>query len=226
MISKVEFDGRVNVTTLIISLCLIVTYRGFIFNGLIVLLSALTIWFSQKSLRDFIKRVKEPLFIGFVVVAIKAGLPMDFYTDGFLQGVQIFLKILASVSMVSLFFYFTSFHEILYGLKFLRIPSTFIEMLFLTGRFILIMQTEAERIYNAQKQRLGYSGYRTALKSIPTLAKSLISSALEHSERSFLAMQQRGYDGKIVIKGKRSISFNGFIPCYILSLLMILWLIT
>lgn len=221
---KVEFDGRVNVIVLVISLCLIVTYRGFIFNGLIIFLSALTVWFTQRSLKNFLKRITEPVFIGFVVVAVKAGLPLHFYTDGFLQGIQIFLKIIASVSMVSLFFYFTAFHEILYGLKFLRIPTTFIELLFLTGRFILILQTEAERIYNAQKQRLGYTGFGKALKSMGTLSASLISNALKHSQQSFTAMRQRGYDGEIVIKGKKNFALSSLVPCYILPLLMILWL--
>lgn len=221
---KIEFDGRVNIVMLIISLCLIVTYRGFLFNGLIIFLSAMTVWFTQRSLKDFVKRITEPLFIGFVVVAIKAGLPLHFYIDGLLQGIQIFLKILASVSMVSLFFYFTPFHEILYGLKFLRIPSTFMELLFLTGRFILILQTEAERIYNAQKQRLGYTGFRRALKSIATLSASLISNALKHSEQSFIAMKQRGYDGEIVIKGRKNFALSCLIPFYILPLLVVLWL--
>ncbi|HQA03633.1 MAG TPA: energy-coupling factor transporter transmembrane component T [Thermodesulfovibrio thiophilus] len=220
-----ESDGRVNVLVLIVILSLILSHRGFIFNSLIIFLCGFTILLLDISFKSFIKRVTEPVFIGCVVVAIKSGLPFHFYIDGFFLGIQIFLKIMASVSVVSLFFYFTSFYEILHGLKFLKIPSTFIEILFLTARFIFILQDEAERIYNAQKQRLGYTGFWKMIKSVSILSASLISNALRHAEQSFIAMRQRGYEGEMVIRRQNGFAFKSLIPCYPTTLIIILWFI-
>jgi len=221
---RLKFDGRINLLSLLITLMLILTYKSYIFNSLVIFLSIFVVWINKLSLKHFMKRLIEPLFIAIILIAIKAGLPLHFHIDGFLQGLQIFLKIIASVSAVSLFFYFTPFHEILHGLKFLKIPQTFIELLLLTGRFILILQSEAERIYIAQKQRLGYTELKKAFKSIAILSVSLITKAFRHTEQTFLAMKQRGYEGEIIIRNKKHLSLGSFIPFYFLFLLVILWL--
>jgi cobalt/nickel transport system permease protein len=52
-------------------------------------------------------------------------------------------------------------------------------------------------IYNAQRNRLGYSSVGRGLSSFGTLAGSLALKAFENSENTTVAMVQRGYDGNI-----------------------------
>ncbi len=56
---------------------------------------------------------------------------------------------------------------------------------------------DAMVIYQAQKNRLGYSTIRRGLSSFGTLAGSLIIKAFDHSQSTTVSMVQRGYDGTI-----------------------------
>jgi cobalt/nickel transport system permease protein len=64
-------------------------------------------------------------------------------------------------------------------------------------RYIFVLFDDAMVIYNAQRNRLGYSSIGRGLSSFGTLAGSLTLKAFENSENTTLAMVQRGYDGNI-----------------------------
>ena len=56
---------------------------------------------------------------------------------------------------------------------------------------------DAQVIYSAQKNRLGYAGYRRGLRSFGTLAGTLVIKAFDNSQTMTTAMVQRGYDGNM-----------------------------
>ena len=60
-----------------------------------------------------------------------------------------------------------------------------------------MLSEDAMVIYNAQKNRLGYSNIRRGLSSFGTLAGSLTLKAFENSQNTAVAMVQRGYDGNM-----------------------------
>ena len=64
-------------------------------------------------------------------------------------------------------------------------------------RYIFVLLEDALVIYNAQKNRLGYSSIRRGLSSFGVLSGSLILKAFEHSQNTTVAMVQRGYDGNM-----------------------------
>jgi cobalt/nickel transport system permease protein len=54
-----------------------------------------------------------------------------------------------------------------------------------------------ETMHTAQELRLGYSGLIKRLRSTSLLIGSLFIRTLEQGERTFTAMNARGYDGNI-----------------------------
>ncbi|MCL5024651.1 MAG: hypothetical protein M1497_15050 [Nitrospirae bacterium] len=106
-------------------------------------------------------------------------------------------RILGAVSVVAVIGFSTPFTEFMAGLSWLRVPRSFIEILMFAYRYIFVLLEDAMVIYNAQKNRLGYSSPRRGLNSFGVLSGSLILKAFEHSQSTTVAMVQRGYDGNL-----------------------------
>ena len=64
-------------------------------------------------------------------------------------------------------------------------------------RYIFVLFEDATVIYNAQKNRLGYSTMRRGVRSFGTLTGALTLKAFESSQHIAVAMLQRGYDGNM-----------------------------
>ena len=64
-------------------------------------------------------------------------------------------------------------------------------------RYIFVLLDDANVIYSAQKNRLGYSTVRRGLSSFGVLAGSLTLKAFDNSHNTTVAMVQRGYDGNM-----------------------------
>ena len=123
-------------------------------------------------------RFSEPLFIIAVLLILKTfftgraplftisffGQKIIGYQDGLLQGLMIGSRIGAAVSLVALLGFSTPFTEFLAGLSWLRIPRGFIEIVLFAYRYIFVLIEDALVIYQAQKNRLGYSNVRQGVK--------------------------------------------------------------
>jgi cobalt/nickel transport system permease protein len=163
------------------------------------------------SLKVLAIRFFEPLVIAGVLLVLKFffsgreilfslnvfGLSLNGYWDGLLEGLMISSRIMGAVSLLILIGLVTPFTEFMSGLSWLRIPRQFAELLMLAYRYIFVLLEEALVIYNAQKNRLGYSGFRRGLASFGTLTGELTLRAFDHSEKTALAMTQRGYTGEM-----------------------------
>jgi len=89
------------------------------------------------------------------------------------------------------------------GLSWFRVPKGLIEILMFAYRYIFVLLEDAQVIYSAQKNRLGYSNVRRGLSSFGILAGSLALKAFDHSQNTAVAMVQRGYDGKIPLSSHK-----------------------
>jgi cobalt/nickel transport system permease protein len=159
----------------------------------------------------FLLRFSEPVFIASVVILLKFlfsgqeamfsvkmwGITITGHKDGLMDGLQIGSRILGAVSVVALLGFSTPFTEFMAGLSWLKVPKGIIEISLFAYRYIFVLLEDAMVIYNAQKNRLGYSNIRRGLSSFGTLSGSLVLKALEHSQNITTAMIQRGYDGNI-----------------------------
>ncbi len=233
-------DARVKIMAAIASLVMILSYKGFALPVVVIVACLATCMRMKVPIRLFALRFSEPLFIAFVLVVIKffftgesplfslnlAGLTITGYMDGLVEGLMIALRIIAAVSIITIVGFATPFTELMAGLSWLRIPNVFIEVLLFAYRYIFVLIEEAMVIYNAQKNRLGYTTVRTGLKSFGILTGSLTLKAFEHSQTTTLSMVQRGYDGNIPMFKSKPFKGSEIIASIIfLGVMAFLWAI-
>jgi cobalt/nickel transport system permease protein len=206
-----RMDIRIKLVLMLALLIMVLSSQGIVFPLLMALLCFLLCLNMRVSLRVMGLRFSEPLLIAAVLVLLKfffsgeevlfsvnlLGLKVVGHTDGLLEGLRISSRVIGAVSLLVVIGFATPFTEIIAGLSWLRIPRLFVELLMLTYRYIFILLEEAQVIYSAQKNRLGYSGFRRGLSSFGTLSGELTLRAFDHSEKTSLAMAQRGYTGEI-----------------------------
>ncbi len=206
-----KVDARVKLIVAIIVLIMVLSYKGFVFPLLVVSLSLALCIRMKIPLRVFILRFSEPMFLALVLVLIKflfsgkdaifslnlLGISITGYREGLVEGLLIASRIIGAVSIVAVLGFSTPFTEFMAGLSWLRIPKGLIEILMFAYRYIFVLLEDAVVIYNAQKNRLGYSNIRRGLSSFGILTGSLTLKAFEHSQNATVAMVQRGYDGNM-----------------------------
>ncbi len=208
-LSKV--DARVKILVALALLIMVLSYKGFVFPLVLASLCFMLCIKLKIPARVFLLRFSEPVFIIIMVVLIKFlftgkdaifsvdlfGLAITGHKDGLMNGLIIAARIIGAVSVVALLGFATAFTDFMAGLSWFRVPKGLVEILMFTYRYIFLLLEEALVIYNAQKNRLGYSSVRRGLSSFGILTGSLTLKAFEHSQVTTLAMVQRGYDGSI-----------------------------
>jgi len=204
-----RIDARVKILSALAILAMILSYRGFAFPGLVTLICIALIFGMGVRLRVLLLRYSEPLFIAAVIIVVKLifsgqdalfsakflGIAVTGHRDGLLEGLLIANRIVSAVSLIALLGFSTPFAEFIAGLSWFRVPKGFVEILMFAYRYIFVLFDDAQVIYQAQKNRLGYSTLRRGLSSFGTLAGSLTIKAFDHSQSTTVAMVQRGYDG-------------------------------
>jgi cobalt/nickel transport system permease protein len=110
------------------------------------------------------------------------------------------------------------------GLSWFRVPKGFIEILMFAYRYIFVLFEDAQVIYQAQKNRLGYSTIRRGLSSFGTLAGSLTIKAFDNSQSTTVAMVQRGYDGDMPMLSHRPFKSTEVVTSTLVLLIMgVIW---
>jgi cobalt/nickel transport system permease protein len=209
MLSKI--DARVKILVGLTILAMVLSYKGFVLPSLVILLCLFFCIKMKIPLRILIRRFSEPIFIISIVLLLKfffsgddaffsiniIGIEVTGHKDGLMDGLMIGSRIFGAVSIVAVMGFSTPFTEFIAGLSWLRVPKGFIEILMFAYRYIFVLLDDAMVIYNAQKNRLGYSNIRRGLSSFGVLTGSLILRAFDQSQNTTVAMIQRGYDGNI-----------------------------
>ena len=206
-----RMDGRVKVISALLLLVMILSYHGFVLP-LVTCTSGVILCLSMKvSLKRLVLRFSEPFFIVVVIILIKTlfsgntaivsfsvlGVPVALHSDSFIDGLLIGCRILGAVTAVAVLGFVTPFGQFMGALSWLRVPRGFIEVSLFAYRYIFMLFDDAMVIYNAQKNRLGYSTIKRGLSSFGILTGSLVLKAFENSQSTAVAMAQRGYEGKI-----------------------------
>jgi len=204
-------DGRIKIIMTLIFLMMVISYQGFFFPLVMCGLCLLFCFRMGIPFRTLLLRFSEPLFIMAMILVIKTfftgeepllvihklGRTVVAYQDGLLQGLMIAARIGAAVSLVALLSFSTSFTEFLGALSWLKIPKGFIEITLFTYRYLFTLIEDALVIYQAQKNRLGYSTMRRGLRSFGVLAGALTLKGFDQSQITTQAMVQRGYNGHL-----------------------------
>lgn len=210
-------DARVKLVIALILLGLVLSYKECIFP-IIVLTACLTgCIYIKVPLKIFLLRFSEPLFIIIMLVLLKfffsgsvdmfsvtiSGITITGHADGLKEGLTIACRILGAVSVLALLGFSTPFTSLMSALSWLRVPRGFVEILMFAYRYIFVILEDAQVIYNAQRNRLGYAGLRRGLGSFGTLTGSLVLKAFDRSHAITVSMIQRGYDGDMPMLKQR-----------------------
>jgi cobalt/nickel transport system permease protein len=204
-----RFDPRVKLISTMVLLIMVISSSGVAFPLLAAAISlalCLSMGIRPKLL---LTRFAQPLFIALVVVLLKLffsgsttlfslhifGMEAVAHKDGLLEGLFIASRIAGAVSLVALLGFSTSFTDLMAALAWLRAPRGFIEVSLFAWRFLFVLFDDAQVIYAAQKNRLGYAGFQRGMRSFGTLAGALVIKAFDNSQTLTCAMVQRGYDG-------------------------------
>ena len=134
-------------------------------------------------------------------VLVLAGLGI---TDaGLARFLAIVLKSWLATQAALLLAMTTPFTDLLWALSSLRVPAALVMILGFTYRYLFTLAEEAERLLRARASRSGALPSQKAGGSLrwrAQVAGSMIASlflrSYERSERVYLAMRARGYDGQ------------------------------
>jgi cobalt/nickel transport system permease protein len=125
------------------------------------------------------------------------GLRWIVFKDGINLGINIFFRVLGGLSIQFFLVLTTPMTSILLILRKAHVPQVLIETSLLVYRYIFVFIEVMETMHTAQELRLGYSGWLKKIKSTSLLLGNLFIRTLEQGERTFTAMNARGYDGNI-----------------------------
>jgi cobalt/nickel transport system permease protein len=125
------------------------------------------------------------------------GLRWTVFKDGITMGVNTFFRVAGALSTQFFLVLTTPMTSILLIFRKARVPKVLIETSLLIYRYIFVFIEVMESMHIAQELRLGYSGWLKKLRSISLLIGNLFIRTLEQGERTFTAMNARGYDGNI-----------------------------
>ena len=206
-----KIDARIKLLAALTILIMVLSYKGLTFPLLVTVVCLFFCIKMKIPLRSFFLRFSEPIFIASIIFLLKVffsghavlfsadilGIKIFGYKDGLMEGLLIACRILGAVSVTAVLGFSTPFTEFMAGLSWFRVPKGFIEVLMFAYRYIFVLLEDAMVVYNAQKNRLGYSNIRRGLGSFGILSGSLILRAFDHSHNITTAMVQRGYDGHI-----------------------------
>jgi cobalt/nickel transport system permease protein len=232
MLTKV--DARVKLFAALAVLAMVLTNRGFAFPLLVALICLFLCVRMRIPLRLLALRYSEPLFIATIVFLLKffftgkkaifsahiIGITIVGHHDGLIEGLLIGSRIIGAVSVVAVLGFATPFSEFMASLSWFKVPKGFIEILMFAYRYIFVLFEDAQVIYTAQKNRLGYSTIRRGLSSFGTLAGSLTIKAFDHSQNTTVAMVQRGYDGTIPLFRHKAFKSSEMIASALVLLVM------
>jgi len=206
-----SLDPRVKLLSAVALLGLVISSQGIGFPLLVTVLSlslCLSLGVTPKTLT---LRFSEPAFIAVTVVVLKlfcagsvplftwhlAGYELVGHRDGLWEGLQIVGRIAGGVTILAVVGFSTPFTELMAALSWLRVPQALIDVALFAWRYLFLLLEDAQVVYHAQRNRLGYVGYRRGLSSFGTLAGVLVIKAFDNSQSITTAMVQRGYDGQM-----------------------------
>jgi len=205
----VRCDARVKLICALALLVMVISANGVAFPLLVAAVSLALCLCLGVRLRVLALRFAEPLFIAAMVILLKLfftgkaqlfavtlfGFDVVGHRDGLMEGLRIASRIGGAVSLVALLGFATPFTDLMAAMAWLKVPRGFIEVALFAWRYLFVLFDDAQVVYAAQKNRLGYAGYRRGLRSFGTLAGALVIKAFDNSQTVTTAMVQRGYDG-------------------------------
>jgi cobalt/nickel transport system permease protein len=162
---------------------------------------------------------------GAAIARLPFGLAIS--AEGVARFVSVALKSWISVQAAVLLASTTTFPDIIIAMRALHMPRLLVAIISLMWRYLFVMADEAVRLTRARAARSGEIGDQKSGGSITWRARvtggmagSLFLRSLERSDRIYMAMLSRGYDGEV-----RSLPLPGISPAGWATLAIVLVLL-
>jgi cobalt/nickel transport system permease protein len=154
--------------------------------------------------KKYINRLIFPAILAFFILAIQTfsygmnavssgNVPVY---EGFLYGLIIFSRVIASASILILLIVTTSEAELLETMRWLKLSGTIIEISSFMRRYIKTFSSEGTKLKMAQDSRCGFSkqlGFGERMKNTASISGALIMRAFSRSNEVYRAMLSRGW---------------------------------
>ncbi|MCB2212539.1 energy-coupling factor transporter transmembrane protein EcfT [bacterium] len=194
-----SFDSRTIVLTqFILLLGVVFTPPGqFISLFAFALLIAGAAFVFRTQIPAFLAKSKRALPVAMLIVLPVLLLRGLVANDSavWLTTAGLLLKVLLALSCVIVLLVVLPFHEILFALRRLRVPTLFLDILAMAFRYIDVINAERVQLVRSLAAR-GHTGAWIWQSRMPgKLAGSLFLRTIERGERIHMAMLARGYEG-------------------------------
>jgi cobalt/nickel transport system permease protein len=234
----VRLDARLKLLAALALLLMVISSGGLAFPLLVAALGCglcLTLGVRPRLL---LLRFAEPLFLALVVLLLKTffsgqtvlwsgsflGIEVVCHGDGLREGLRIAGRIMGAVAVVAAAGFATPFTELLAALAWLRVPRGLVEVTLFAWRYLFVLADDAQVIHAAQRNRLGYVGWRRSFRSLGSLAGALVVKAFDVSQAMTVAMVQRGYDGTLPLLAHKP--FRGvevMLSVLVVAVMVVVW---
>ncbi len=145
---------------------------------------------ARVPLRVYARILLAPLLF------LALGVAVIVYSEkSFTEGIGLFFRSLTVFSGLSFLFLTTPMVDLLLFLRRFRVSPLFIELAFLTYRYIFLLMEFVESIQLAQNARLGYGSFRQRLYSLALLVSALFLWIVQAIEEIQIELSARGYEG-------------------------------
>lgn len=131
--------------------------------------------------------------------------PLTITAEGTVRLASILLKSWVSVQAAILMAFTTPFHDLLWGLRALRLPAALVSIVAFMYRYLFVLADEALRLMRARASRSGVAAGTKGGGSLlwrgrvaGGLVGNLTLRAFERSERIHAAMVARGFQGELI----------------------------
>lgn len=145
------------------------------------------------------------------------------FTSGGENALAMGLRVSTSVLLLLVMVSSTPFMDVLWTLRWFRMPMILSNMIMFTYRFIFVMLDESERMRLARRSR-GFKGGRSlldreAFKVLSNTIGMLFLRSYRRASRVYVALLSRGYDG--TIRGVTSFRLRGRDAAFSLAFVII-----
>lgn len=113
------------------------------------------------------------------------------------KTMYLLLKAMGAVCCLYTLSLSTPIYDLTYFFKKIHIPTVMIELSILIYRYIFILEQSLHQMKIAAQVRMGYQNYRNSWRSFSGIASNLLVRSFVKANRSFDAMEARGYHEKI-----------------------------
>jgi cobalt ECF transporter T component CbiQ len=204
-------DPRVKVLGVLACLIAVSLSRSLIVIAAIYMLALIMALSSSIPAGFFIKRVwlALPFFTGMLILPaffitpgptlVHLPLGLVITSTGVNTALFLLLRVSTSLSLTLLLILTTPWNTTLSALTVLRVPDVFILILGMTYRYIYLLLHIANDMFLSRKSRVvGHLDAAENRRMLAAISGALLGKSLDMSSEVYLAMQSRGFRGKMV----------------------------